>query len=251
MHEAHLYPLSSFVTLTYKYDYVPSLDYRDFQLFMKRLRKARGPTRFFAVGEYGMTGERAQATGLGSPHFHALLFGQFFLDRKPHKDDLYKSEELQELWPHGFASVGDVTFQSAAYCARYCCEKITGDRAESHYVRVDNDTGELVSVAPEMAHMSLGRRAQGDGGIGYRFYAKYFNEMYVARDGVVMNGRTYAPPKYYDKLLDASCPELSRDIEYDRYVKSEQFAADCTPERLFAREIVEKARYSQLKRDLQ
>lgn len=250
MHEASLYPLSSFVTLTYEHDYVPSLDYRDFQLFMKRLRKASGPTRFFAVGEYGADEDRKYLGGLGRPHFHALLFGKFFSDRKVHKKGLYKSAELAALWPHGFASVGNVSFQSAGYCARYCVDKVNGERAEKHYVRPDLDSGELVPVVPECAHMSLGRRAVGDGGIGYRFFLKYWREMYLARDGVMVNDKKFPAPKYYDQLLNASAPELASDVEYDRYVRSEQFVADCTPERLVVREVVQKARLNQLKRDL-
>ena len=47
MHEASLYDMSSFVTLTYddlNIDDKRSLVYSDFQKFMKRLRKHRGPT---------------------------------------------------------------------------------------------------------------------------------------------------------------------------------------------------------------
>ena len=70
MHEAQLHERNSFVTLTYKGD-VPDegLRYRDFQLFMKRLRKyASGQQiRFYMCGEYG--------DEKGRPHFHACLFG--------------------------------------------------------------------------------------------------------------------------------------------------------------------------------
>ena len=58
MHEASLYDFNSFVTLTYNDENLPefnSLDYRHFQLFMKRLRKEFAPTniRFYMCGEYG------------------------------------------------------------------------------------------------------------------------------------------------------------------------------------------------------
>lgn len=234
MHESQMHRASSFVTLTYEHDYVPSLEYRDFQLFMKRLRKAIGPTRFFAVGEYGAE--------LGRPHFHALLFGAHFADRKKHTKTLFRSELLSRLWPHGFGSIGNVTFQSAAYCARYCCEKVTGPMADEHYRRVDLDTGELVSVVPEFAHMSL------KPGIGYPWFLKFWKDVYLARDGVVIGGKTLPAPKYYDRLLEASCPEMRCDKDFDRYVRSKEFEADCTPRRLVDREIVAKARLSQLRR---
>ena len=46
----------------------PTNDYRDMQLYFKRVRKAYlKPMKYFAVGEYGANSDR--------PHFHALVFG--------------------------------------------------------------------------------------------------------------------------------------------------------------------------------
>ena len=57
MHEASLHSENCFVTLTYGRDKLPpdgSLEHRDFQLFMKRLRfHAKRPVRFYMCGEYG------------------------------------------------------------------------------------------------------------------------------------------------------------------------------------------------------
>lgn len=244
VHESQMHVLSSFVTLTYK-DLSPpffcsrcdswihslSLHYCDFQLFMKRLRKWYGPVRFFACGEYGDERQR--------PHFHALLFGCFFTDRKRLTDTLYKSDKLSELWPHGFASIGDVTFQSAAYCARYACKKVSGPLAEDHYNRVDTTSGELVSVVPEFGRMSLRP------GIGYPWFVKYWREVYEARDGVVVNGKTLPAPKFYDKLLERTAPELKELKEFDRYLTSQKFIDDCTPDRLAVREAVAEAKINQ------
>jgi len=75
-HEAQLYDENCFVTLTYARDNLPpggSLDHRDFQLFMKRLRWFRPGGSFFMAGEYGPLKMR--------PHYHALLFGWNFHDR--------------------------------------------------------------------------------------------------------------------------------------------------------------------------
>lgn len=134
MHESKLHDRNCFITLTYDEAHLPpdrGLHYRDFQLFMKRLRKRFGDNiRFYMCGEYGEK--------VGRPHFHACLFGHDFDDKKlwsttPAKSKLYRSESLEELWPNGFSSVGDVTFESAAYVARYITKKITGEAAESHY----------------------------------------------------------------------------------------------------------------------
>ena len=78
LHEAKMHDRNCFVTLTYNNDNVPadrSLNYRDFQLFMKRLRfHFRGvPIRFYMCGEYG--------EDFGRPHFHACLFGLDFPDK--------------------------------------------------------------------------------------------------------------------------------------------------------------------------
>ena len=80
MHEATQWPENCFVTLTYGRDCVPangSLEHRDFQLFLKRVRKSLAvPVRYFMCGEYGPKN--------GRPHYHACLFNvSFRSDRVP------------------------------------------------------------------------------------------------------------------------------------------------------------------------
>ena len=72
-----------FITLTYAPEHCPkdmSLNYEDFQLFMKRLRKRyTGKTiRFYMAGEYGESFDR--------PHYHACIFGFDFEDKKVFKE---------------------------------------------------------------------------------------------------------------------------------------------------------------------
>jgi len=226
MHEAN-----SFITLTYDDEhFAPSLNYKDFQLFMRRLRKARGKVRFFCCGEYG--------DKFGRAHFHALLFGVTFARDRTIGDELYESNELSKLWPAGMSSFGDVTFQSAGYVARYAHKKITGPMAKEHYERVDLSTGEVIDVVPEFGHMSL------KPGIGRPWFDRFWRDVYLARDGCVVNGKVLPSPRYYDTLLESRDPLLSTDKEFDRYVNSEQFKDDCTIERLAVREQVTKARLS-------
>ena len=132
-----------FVTLTYDDEHIPhnwTLNKRDFQLFMKRLRKtySHKTIRYFHVGEYGdrcphtTYGEEPLCGGcnVGRPHYHAILFNHDFRDRElfgerngvPH----YTSAELTEIWGNGFTQVGDVTPESAGYVARYALKKVTG-----------------------------------------------------------------------------------------------------------------------------
>ena len=73
-------------------------------------------------GEYG--------DKLGRPHYHAIIFGVTFVDKKlwsiRRGNNLYRSATLEKLWPYGFSSIGTVNFETAAYVARYVTKKITG-----------------------------------------------------------------------------------------------------------------------------
>jgi len=200
MHESQMHEFNSFITLTFSDEHMPldcSLDYYVFQCFMKRLRKRRAGVRFYMCGEYG---ERLQR-----PHYHAILFNVFFPDREVIRESeglrLYESAELSALWPFGFASVGDVTFESAAYVARYCCKKVSGPLAESHYRVVDPDTGECFERVPEFGHMSL------KPGIGFPWFERYRRDAFP-RDYVVMRGVRMKVPRYYDELVQ-------RDASFD------------------------------------
>lgn len=243
-----MHPVSSFVTLTY--EHLPrhencrcrlksgmSLCYPDFQRFMYRLRRRLGPTRFFMCGEYGEINAR--------PHFHVLLFGRDFSDGPPCGTNITSSRMLSALWKFGFSSSGSVTYDSAAYVARYACSRVTGDQALAHYRRVDPFTGEVVQCVPEFGHMSL------KPGIGFTWFQKYWRDVYVARDGVVRNGGHVVPsPRFYDKLLMDVAPDLREHKDLERYFRSAEFAADCTPDRLAVREKCAIAKAKFLKRDL-
>lgn len=249
IHESQMHEFSSFVTLTYDDDHVPvdySLRYVDFQLFMKRLRKhfdsERQRIRFFMCGEYG--------DDRGRPHFHACLFGAFFRDRVLFKrmdsgSSLYTSNLLGSLWPFGFSSVGDVTFESAAYVARYVMKKVFGDVADFNSVYKYVDCyGEVHYRMPEFCHMSL------KPGIGATWFDKFGPEVFPA-DYVVIGGRKLKPPKYYMRRLEDSDFDLADYLQLVRSKKAEALAVDATPERLRARGIVTTAGLSFKRRTLE
>lgn len=240
MHEASLYEVNSFVTLTYNDEHLkPSLNYSDFQKFMKRLRKKQD-VRFYMCGEYGSENWR--------PHFHACLFNCDFPDKKVWKkergNNIYRSETLEKLWPFGYSSVGNLTFQSAAYVARYVMKKQTGHRSDEYYTRVDDVTGEVVKLTPEFNRMSL------KPGIGARWYEKFKSDVYP-RDYLVVDGVKTRPPRYYDKLFfrEASLQQAS-DLECFRYEKAQKYVDNNTDDRLAVREKVLEAKISRLKRSL-
>ena len=239
MHEAQMHNENSFITLTYNDEhYKLGLDYTDFQKFLDRMRKHKGrPTRYFAAGEYGDISNR--------PHWHALLFGTTFPNLQQIGDNLWRSPELEQLWPYGFSSIGEVTFQSAAYVASYCTKKVNGPLAAQKYTRVNLQTGQIEKVQPEMARMSL------KPGIGANWLRKYWPEVYAARDGVTMKGGfTMQAPRYYDKLMEKQDPETIENKQYERYKKREQYIQDSTQDRLTVREKVATAKLNQKQRKL-
>lgn len=233
MHEAQLHEWNSFITLTYNEDNVPrELVHRHFQLFMKRLRKKFRKARFFMCGEYGEQ--------YGRPHYHACIFGVHFSDRVVYKElssghRLYTSSILTGLWPHGFASVGDVSFESAAYVARYVMKKVTGDMAEEAYQRFDGSTGEIFQIEPEYCRMSL------KPGIGAEWYRRFKADVYP-RDQLIVNGVACRPPKYYDILLERESPTILESLKLARVENAKKFSADNVPARLAVREKVARAR---------
>lgn len=242
VHEAQLHEHNQFVTLTYRDEALPhdgSLRYRDFQLFMKRLRRRfRGSRiRFFMCGEYGEQ--------LHRPHYHACLFGLELTDKEVWSVrqgvTLYRSPTLDALWEHGFVTVGDVTFESANYVARYVVKKVTGKRAEDHYTRVDLHTGEVSALVPEFVRMSLRP------GIAAEWVQKYQSDVYTF-DVVHCRGSQMKPPRYYDKRLREVDDDAAAQIDAERYRKSLLTAEDSTPERLAVREKVARAALALKKR---
>lgn len=246
MHEAQTHEDNAFVTLTYDQDKVPkdgSLKYRDFQTFMKRLRRSTNKRiRYYMCGEYG-----DQLGRLGRPHFHAAIFGEGFRENrkvwnKTETGNLYRAEKLEKLWPHGYSTVGELTFESAGYVARYVMKKINGRQAWEHYKKYDPETGEIIWLHQEYAHMSL------KPGIGGLWYEKYREEMYP-QDRVIANGVAQKPPRYYDKLERRRDEEMMENVLYERTIRPRQ-AGEETDARLRIRERVVAAKLTQLKRNL-
>lgn len=243
MHEASLYKRNSFITLTYNDENLPQrgqLEHDYFQKFMKRLRRRNEGKiiRYYMGGEYGSLEDR--------PHFHALLFNHDWDDKRHFKttgsgESISTSAELESLWPYGFSSTGEATFESAAYIARYCLQKRTGPDAEEHYKRFDH-MGEY-QLNPEYNRMST------DGGIGKDWYKFYGNDVHTY-DYIVVNGKETNVPKYYDRLLKRKDPELMRDFKEAREYAGYRVRDDNTPERLAVKEQVALAKIQLLKREL-
>lgn len=263
--EAKMHDRNSFLTLTYSDENLPaggSLVVRDLQLFIKRFReeirrqdkreKRNHATkiRYYACGEYGEK--------LARPHYHLVIFGYDFEDKilwrkSPSGYDLFRSPQLEKLWPYGHSEIGSVSANSGGYVARYVLKKITGSAAENHYSRVDPVSGERWSVLPEFALMSSRP------GIARGWYDAFRNDCFPS-DFLVLDGSKVAVPDYFLRLArrEVDTSKL-RDVGTAADVSRARRAAAREPrsvwnnsdERLAVREELAEYRLEKLKRDFE
>lgn len=196
--ESKMHEQNCFITLTYDDEHLPKdygLQKQDFTNFIKRLRKNTGAKiRYYAAGEYGDLYSR--------PHYHACIFGwkpdDLVLYSVRNGVNLYLSETLLKAWQYqGYVTVGDVTFESAAYVARYVTKKITGDRAAEHY------------QGRQAEYTVMSRRP----GIGAEFFEKYSTDIY-GKDFIVIRDQIKCkPPRYFDRIYDTYYGEGSFEVD--------------------------------------
>ena len=197
VHEAQMHEQNCFVTLTYAPKHRPgdgSLEKFAGTRFMKSLRyHTKAKLSYMFVGEYGAGGPGHH------PHYHALVFGWDDDEKEKWQtrggSTIYVSDVLKKAWPEGFSSLGEVTFQSAAYVARYVTKKQTGKKASAYYG----------GLTPEFMRMSL------KPAIGKRWLEAFYKDVYP-HDYVVMNGKKFPPPEQYDKWLEEIDPDLHSDV---------------------------------------
>lgn len=244
MHEAQMHRCNSFITLTYDDEHLPydgSLVKPHFQKFMKRLRKKLYPLklRYFMCGEYGEK--------LGRPHYHACVFNLDLPDRQLWKTvngvRLYTSQTLDAIWGKGFTTIGSVTFESAAYVARYTLKKKTGKEAEDHYFKQHPIVDMQFEVEPEYADMS--RRP----GIGTTWLDKFETDVFPS-DEVIVRGFSQKPPRFYDEIYRRDNEKELEELKKKRTRRAQERWFDNTNRRLKAREICTEARINTLKRKL-
>lgn len=232
MHEKRLHDYSSFITLTYSDANLPpgrTLVKADLTNFMKRLRHTTGAgLRFFACGEYGENTSR--------PHYHVLLLNSDFTDKRLVKTgteyNIYESATLSRLWTYGHHAIGDVTFESAAYVARYCMKK--------------RQDGKTVQDGRTPEYIVMSRRP----GLGAGYFEKYKSEI-INHDTIIVNGLPAALPRFYDTKL-AGMTGLAETALYTgmeliklkrrRKLTSPLSKADRTQRRLRIREVVTLAK---------
>lgn len=251
-HEAQMHDANCFLTLTYDDAHLPEhgqLLKRDLQLFFKRLRKYTGPFRYVAAGEYGDLRRR--------PHFHAAIFGLDFADDRIdfgegiRGDKTYVSPLVGKSWgmstfPMGH-TIGSVTFESAAYIARYITKRVSGVGASPLPLWSDSVTGEIVMPNPEFLVCSKG--------IGKSWFRDYFMTDVFPHGRVITAQGTPAPvPRYYKELLKDVGADLALKMSHvtaanmDSQLEKKVF--EDRPERRAARGVYAKARFGLFKRDV-
>lgn len=200
VHESTFWKESCFITLTYK-ETPPdnSLNPDDTRNFIRRFREQfKKPFKYFLVGEYGDNFDR--------PHYHALIFGTDFglSNHKSTKENKKTSDlhllhdtealscpALNEIWGHGFTSVGELTYDSAAYCAQYATKKVTGSKAKAHYGH----------RYPEFMRTS-------QNAIGKQYALRYADEI-ISNNSVVANRTEQPIPPYYLKQYEKQKLDLT------------------------------------------
>ena len=190
MHEASLHDRNCCITLTYDSEHLPpdgELDKRGMQNWLKILRNNIGSFRYFGCGEYGSKGDR--------PHYHIILFGYDFPDKMLttiHGGSRhYDSQFLRELWHRGHIDVGECSYSSAAYIARYCFKKQLTAESSNH----TQEEYTLKSLRP---------------GIGAAFAEAYKDDL-LANFSCVFDGKEYAIPKFYEsRFSDADILALRK-----------------------------------------
>jgi len=240
MHETNC-----FMTLTYNEENLPengSISKREIQLFFKKLRRKIGKKiRYFACGEYGEEKKR--------PHYHAIIFGYDFPDKKlffkKNGNLVFRSKILESVWTKGYSTIGEATFQSAGYVARYVMKKRKGDMADEenkkHYQVTDKETGETNWLEPEFCLMS--RKP----GIGRKWLEKFHGD--TDKDFITIKGQKMTLPKYYDEVLAEEYGQDMKERKWKRIEKINQ--SDNTPERLEAKEKVKEAQVQNLYRSFE
>lgn len=179
--ECKLHTFNCFITLTYNEENLPkdkSVNRREVQLFIKRLRKELEPLkiRYFCCGEYGSRRNR--------PHYHLIIFGWFPSDVRYLKKDgcniLYRSPTIEKVWTKGFSSVGEVTLDTAKYCAKYM---------QKWFFDYKSDFEGLSLPFTQMSNRP---------GIGY---GRVYNADLLC-DAVYHVGKSIKIPRYYLKVME-------------------------------------------------
>lgn len=203
LHELMYHEKSCFITLTYSNEHIPvshchydknidlyfhprqTLRKKDFQLFMKRLRKSLPgkKIKYFACGEYGPETDR--------PHYHAIIFGlglkdqdkQYIMNAWPFCD--WNNQTIKRY------SFGSAEEDSINYVAQYIDKKFSGPlEIEEFYLKNREPVFRLLSL-----------------GLGKEFVQDNA-EILKENKKITIGGEPRSIPRYYLKQLNLTLEEM-------------------------------------------
>lgn len=110
----------------------------------------------------------------------------------------------------GSATLGPLTYATASYTAGYVLKKMTADDHQTTHALYGAETEPLTIRDQEWNTMSKGSR-RNKGGLGYDWFQKYWPDVYPS-DTVELDGKSFRPPAYYDRLLKMRDPALHAEV---------------------------------------
>lgn len=237
-----------------KFPVMLTLNKQDYVLFMKKLRsfnernaygfvngighyikrnkgsiydKSRDGIRFFHCGEYGEM--------YGRPHHHACLFNFDFQDKEirtiKNGVGIYTSKKLEELWPYGYSTIGEVNYETAAYVAKYVLKKVQGKAQK-----------QIEYCGREQEYITMSRKP----GLAREWLEKFSSDVYNQDVIILKNSLKSRPPRYYDNIYETYNPTEMENIKCKRKEKVNEKKSD--PVELLRREEFKKQMIKQSKR---
>lgn len=225
-----------FITLTYNNPHlpltkkgIPTLNKKHIVQFMKNLRKHEkgekywtnpntgkyeAPIRFMVAGEYGDKNQR--------PHYHLCIFNWKPDDLKYEKTEdgniLYTSKKVDKYWENkqqkeghksrGFSIIGELTYKSACYVARYCQKKAgieSKPRRWKWIEEVNKKTGEIKQVKKIVKENKIREdefiNSSRNPGIGRNYWERHKEEI-KKNNGIWVNdgkAKLKRIPRYFRK----------------------------------------------------
>lgn len=181
---------------------VSTLYKKDMQLFIKRLRYYCPDLRYYCAGEYGDKSAR--------PHYHVVFFNlnlpttdlRFY--KRDNGNDLFTSEIFKKIWKFGMSILGQVTWQSCAYVARYVMKKQKGKNSKIY---------EDYDIEPPFVTMSL------KPAIGKSYFDKNYQELVENPHLMLADGKDAPLPKAFLKYVDE---EIAEELKEDKRKLAEE-----------------------------
>lgn len=202
---------SYFITLTFDNENLPanqSLNKKDFQKFIKRVKKSYGstkesPIRQIYCGEYGEKNLR--------PHYHLILFNIDLSDLKESRRTeqghlCYTSNRFSALWGKGLVEISEATPATIAYLFKYILKK-KSRKERSKPLTLEHGDGLSWDVEHEFIEASR------NPGIG----AHMRDSPSIRKGFLSVDGVPRSLPKYFLEYLKNTDPRFYEELKDQRF----------------------------------